>query len=119
MAETKKTTKREVLNYIIETYANDKMVVDYATHEIELLDNKKANKTMTKTQKENQEIAKVIVEVLANATEPLRIRDIQDKNEVLDTLSNQKMSALLTQLVKNEVVEKVTDKKVTYFKIKA
>ena len=37
----KKITKRFVLNHLIENYGKDELVVDYAKHELELLDKKK------------------------------------------------------------------------------
>ena len=112
----KRITKRDVLNHIIETYANDTMVVDYAKHEIELLDNKLGRKTETKTQKENVELMKVIVETLKSFEEPARINDIVNANENLANMSNQKASALLKKLIDNGEVEKVVVKKVAYFK---
>ena len=104
----KKLTKRDVLNYMINTYANDEMVVAYAQHEIELLDNKKANATMSKTQKENVELKQIIVDTLT---------ELQAVNEKLGALSNQKVSALLTQLVNEKSIVRTVDKKVAYFSV--
>lgn len=113
----KKLTKRDVLNYMIETYSNDEKVVEYATHEIELLDKKASYKGETKVQKENVAIMETIVETLGELAKPSRIADIQGANETLSTLSNQKMSALLKKLVDNKTIVKTTDKKITYFSI--
>ena len=61
MAETKKITKRDNLNYLIEKYGDDPRVVAYATHEIELLDNKNSSKKPSVSATENgQEVLKVI-----------------------------------------------------------
>lgn len=113
----KKLTKRDVLNYMINTYANDEMVVAYAQHEIELLDNKKANATMSKTQKENVELKQVIVNTLTELAKPVRISELQTANEQLGALSNQKVSALLTQLVNEKSIVRTVDKKVAYFSV--
>ena len=113
----KKLTKRDVLNYMIETYSKDEKVVEYATHEIELLDKKASYKGETKVQKENVAIMETIVETLGKLAKPSRIADIQGANETLSTLSNQKMSALLKKLVDNKTIVKTTDKKITYFSI--
>ena len=113
----KKITKRDVLNHIIEVYGNDNMVVEYAKHEIELLDNKKASKSETKTQKENAILLDVIVETLTNLAKPVRISELQNANEKLADLSNQKISALLKKLVDNETIKKTIEKKVAYFSI--
>ena len=112
-----KITKRMVLEHLIENYANDTMVVDYAKHEIELLNKKASNKTPTKTQVENENIKNVIVEVLTNATSPMTITEITNANDSLKDLSNQKISALLTQLVSTNVVIRIIDKKKAYFSI--
>ena len=115
MAE-KKITKRMVLEYILKEYATDTMVVEYATHEIELLDKKASTKVATKNQKENVEIKDIILSVLTDT--PARIADIQARNEKLATLSNQKMTSLITQLIKEEKVERVVDKKNSLFKLR-
>ena len=111
----KKITKRMVLEHLIETYANDKMVVNYATHEIELLDNKKASNTKSKTQVENEGINNVIVATLTDLAKYVTITELQNANEELANLSNQKISALLKQLVDSEIVKKQVDKKKAYF----
>lgn len=49
----------------------------------------------------------------------MTITDIQTVNEDLKELSNQKISALLKQLVDSDVVERIVDKKKTYFQIKS
>ena len=111
----KKITKRMVLEHLIENYANDTMVVDYAKHEIELLDNKKASNTKTKTQIENESIKNVIVDTLTELAKYVTITELQNANTELAELSNQKISALLKQLVDNKVVNKQVDKKKAYF----
>jgi len=116
MTETK-MTKKEMYAYIAKAMANDTKVVDFCNHEIELLSRKSASKTETKTQKENVEIMEIIVSTLTKLAKPSRISEIQNANDRLGELSNQKMSALLKKLVDTEKVVKTTDKKVTYFSI--
>ena len=59
----------------------------------------------TKTQQENEGVKKQIVSVLQAINKPATITDMQKFSTELSTLSNQKISALLTQLVKsNEVI---------------
>jgi len=111
----KKITKRMVLEHLIENYSNDEMVVNYATHEIELLDNKKSSNTKTKTQIENESIKNVIVATLTDLARFVTITELQSANEELANLSNQKISALLKQLVDTEIVKKQIDKKKAYF----
>lgn len=66
----------------------------------------------TKTQKENEALKAEVVEFLHHTLQGMQCKDIASQFEV----SGQKMSALLTQLVKAEVVEKYAEKRVTYFK---
>ena len=59
----------------------------------------------TKTQIANEGVKATIVEVLTASGKPMTIADIQKANAEMAELTNQKISALLTQLVKaNEVV---------------
>jgi len=113
----KKITKREVLNHLIDTYATDTMVVEYAKHEIELLDNKASRKVETKTQKENVAIMETIISTLTELARPVRISELQEGNVELANLSNQKISALLKKLVDTNKVVKTIDKKVAYFSV--
>ena len=111
----KKITKRVVLEHLIEKYSNDEMVVNYATHEIELLDNKKSSNTKTKTQIENESIKNVIVNTLTELAKMVTISELQSANEELAEYSNQKISALLKQLVDSKTITKTIDKKKAYF----
>jgi len=113
----KKITKRERFMELKEIVANRPELVEFLDHEIELL-NKKANtKTPSKTQIENENTKNVIVNVLANGNKPMTITEIQENDSTLATLSNQKISALLTQLVKDNKVVRTVDKKRAYFTI--
>ena len=106
-----KVTKREVLEHIIDTYATDTMVVEYATHEIELLDKKNASRGESKTTKENNDLRAKLVEFLSNVDKELSIYEITQNCELFANASNQKMSALLKPLVDNGQVVKTIKKK--------
>jgi DNA-binding transcriptional regulator GbsR (MarR family) len=90
--------------------------VDFLVHERELLEKKSSNSGQTKTQKENETIKEKIVETLKELGRYATITEIQEGNEELGAYSNQKISALLKQLVDTQVVEKMIDKKKAYFK---
>lgn len=126
MAETKKITKRDNLNYLIEKYGDDPRVVAYATHEIELLDNKNSSKKPSVSATENIEIANKLVEILKASEVPMTITEIldlpevkeikvynEDTKEVDKALSNQRVSYILNN--DNRVVREVVKKK-AYFK---
>ena len=74
-------------------------------------------KILTAEQKKNEGIKEQLIEVLARCEEPQQIKDLM-KMEEFSQYSNQKLSALLKQLVTAEKVERVEDKKVAKFKIK-
>jgi hypothetical protein len=117
MATTKKITKKERFNELIAMVSDRTDLVEFLNHEIELLDKKASTKTQTKTQKENESFKELIVNVLRNGAKPMTITDIQENDSTLATLSNQKISALLTQLKNDNVIVKVVDKKKAYFSI--
>ena len=120
--ENKKMTKKETINLLIDVLVGNKEVedvqifVDFLTHERELLEKKSSNSGQTKTQKENEVIKEKIMETLKELNKYATITDIQNANEELGAYSNQKISALLKQLVDNKEIEKVIDKKKAYFK---
>mgnify|MGYP003541260299 FL=1 len=120
--ENKKMTKKETINLLIDVLMGNKEVedmqifVDFLTHERELLEKKSSNSGQTKTQKENETIKEKIVETLRDLGKYVTITEIQNANVELGTYSNQKISALLKQLVDNKEIEKVIDKKKAYFK---
>lgn len=121
--ENKKMTKKETINLLIDVLMGTKEVedmqifVDFLVHERELLEKKSSNSGQTKTQKENEVIKDKIVETLKELAKYATITEIQNANVELSELSNQKISALLKQLVDTGVVEKMVDKKKAYFKV--
>jgi len=112
-----KMTKVEMFNAIkavAEVSANSDMVA-FIDHEIELLNRKAQNKKPTKTQEENESIK---AEILANLTsEGVTVTELQGKSDALSALSNQRVSALLRQLVEAKEVVKTVDKKKSYFSL--
>lgn len=113
-----KITKVEMFGMIkAQVSANPEMVA-FLDHEIELLNKKAENKKATKTQVENVGIKATIVSVLEKASTPLTATEIMKADTSLEGLSNQKISALLKQLVEVEgSVVKATEKKVSKFSI--
>lgn len=119
MAEIKKMTKKDYFNELKVLVADRQDLVDFIDHEIELLSKKSSKSTPTKTQVENEAIKEKIVATLVELDRYATITDIQNANTELADLSNQKVSALLKQLVDTNVVEKMLDKKKAYFKASA
>ena len=118
MANAKKTQK-DYFNEVIAlaTEAGNKELVEFAKSRIEALEKKAANKKPTKAQTENEDIKDVILATLTE--EGVTVSDLQKKDEVLSELSNQRVSALLRQLVEAGKVVKTVDKKKSYFSLVA
>lgn len=115
-----KITKREVINSMLqnEVVKANPTWVDYLTHEIELMDNKKANKKATPTQVENEVIKARIITALDQVGKPVTISELQGADANLAQYSTSKLSALMRQLVVDEgKVAKTTDKKRSLFSL--
>lgn len=74
-------------------------------------------KVLTAEQKKNEILKETILEILARYEEPKQVKDLISENEELTEYTGQKISALMTQLVKAEKVVKVADKKVSKFQL--
>lgn len=116
MAEIKKLTKKDYFNELKGLVSDRQDLVDFIDHEIELLSKKSSRTTPTKTQVENEAIKEKIVATLVQLDRYATITEIQNANIELANLSNQKISALLKQLVDTNKVNKMIDKKKAYFK---
>ena len=113
-----KITKREVIGMMMneEVVKANPTYMAYLENELALLDKKAQNKKATKTQEQNVGIKATILEVLAIIGSGT-VTDIQNGNEELSALSNQKVSALVRQLVESGDVVKTTDKKKSIFSL--
>lgn len=112
-----KLTKKDYFKKIMEVCANDSNIVTFCEHEIELLEKKNSKSAPSKTQVENESIKAIIIEELANIAKPVTITELQNASERVAEYSNQKLSALLKQLVETKQVVKTTDKKKSLFSI--
>ena len=113
-----KITKREVIKMMMneEVVKTNPTYVAYLENELALLDKKAQNKKATKTQEQNKSIKATILKVLATIGSGT-VTDIQNGNEELSALSNQKVSALVRQLVESGEVVKTVDKKKSIFSL--
>ena len=114
---TNKMTKREVLNAMLENsvIAENSVFKAYCEHELELLDNKKASKTMSKTPIRNEVLKGEILNLMAEdtaytCTQLVKMLDSEDVQ------STQKGTALLKLLADEGKVEIIRDKKSTFYK---
>ena len=113
---TKKMTKREMFEQIKANYNLTADEVAFIDHELELLAKKNASggeRKPTATQKANEGIKDEILAVMS--------ADAVTVTEIVKSLegdyTNQKVSALLRQLIADGKVEKVVDKRKSLFKL--
>ena len=106
-------TKREMFNLIATVNADNAEIVDFCAHEVELLDAHKSSKRgMTATQKANVVVKDAIVEALSTIGKAVTVTELIATSDALAGFTNQKISALLRQMViANEVVKTIEGKK--------
>ena len=117
-----KLTKKENFMRVIEVLESKGLtdLVEVMQHEIDLIEKKASNKTATKTQKENEGTKELILRELARIDRPVTITElISESIEIAKVTggSNQKVSALMTQLKKAELVVRTQDGKKAMFSI--
>ena len=112
----KKVTKREMFEGIKANYDLTADEIAFIDHELELLAKKNAStgeRKPTATQKANEGVKEEILAVLSD--EAVTVTEIV---KTLDAdYTNQKISALLRQLIADGKVEKVVDKRKSLFKL--
>ncbi len=112
----KKITKREMFAQIREIVADNADMVAFIDHEIDLLSKKSGSKKPTANQVANEGLKDVILEVLKDS-EGMTATAVLGASDEFAGLSNQKITALLRQLVLDGSVTKITDSKKTLFKL--
>ena len=115
--KTKKPTKRDNFNTLLElaeVKSNPKLV-EFINHEIELLDKKNSSeKKPTAQQTANEGIKQAILDNMAEGKMYTITEIIKTVPECAD-LTNQRVSALMRQLIEAKLVERVEDKRKAYF----
>lgn len=115
-----KLTKKEKFAMLkaIPAVAENPILVEFIDHEVELLSKKNSGeKKPTATQVANEAIK---VEILAEMEvgKLYTCSDIIKNVEICNTFPTQKVSPLMNQLADSGKVEKIVDKRKTYFKLK-
>lgn len=121
MAKTK-MTKREKFEMLakLDSVKDNAVLSEFVAHELELLAKKNASGSgkQTASQIANEKIKEEILECMAN--EPTRLFTISEMQKVFECcadLSNQRVSALVRQLVADGKVERLEEKRKAYFRI--
>lgn len=110
-------TKKEMFALIAAVNADNEEIVSFCNREIELLSNRKASKTPTKTQRENEGVIEQIVIDLAEFGKPVTVTELIAGGEGMGGFTNQKVSALLRKLVLEGKVVKTIEGKKAYFAV--
>jgi hypothetical protein len=112
-----KITNVKALEYVIENFEADLPadVFEKLGKIKASFEKKSENRKATATQTENIGFKENILAVLADGGS-YTVTEIQGKDTALGALSNQRVSALLRQLIDDGKVEKTVDKKKSYFK---
>ena len=120
----KKITKKEMFTMIMGVVANTEVenkaeMLKALEHEIELLEKKSSKSGQSKTQKENEILKAEILESFKEIEIPVTVSEFQNLTRFRpeNDFSNQKVSALLNQLVKNGLLEKTIEKKKSFFSL--
>jgi predicted transcriptional regulator len=110
-----KAQKYAMLKELAEVQANS-VLVEFIDHELELLAKKNsAEKKPTAQQTENEGIKSAIYEGM-ETDKKYTITDLIKSIEVLNDLTNQKVSALIGQMVKSGSVIRTEEKRKAYFR---
>ena len=111
-------TKREMFTEIRNIVADNEEMVAFIDHEIELLERKSNSpKKPTKTQIENDGFKAEIVAYLTEVDAPKTIKELQAKIPSISGLTNQRITHMLTDLVKAETLVKEYVKKTPYYSV--
>jgi hypothetical protein len=111
----KKMTRKQMFEQIMSKYALDEVDKAFIEKEISKIDNKATNKKPTATQVENEKIKEDILKVMTANGEKMTVGQMEGAFDKAYT--NQKLSALMNAMVKDGVLIKTSDKKVSYFEV--
>ena len=109
-------TKKEMFALIMGEVAHNEEMVAFLKHEIELLEKKRGSANSKRAEEIKPEFD-LILSVLGQCTQPMRVDDLRKMNSELGLLSNQKVSARLRVLEEQGKVVKTIEKKVSYFSL--
>nr|WP_318659156.1 hypothetical protein [uncultured Treponema sp.] len=113
-------TKREMYAEIRNAVIDNEEMVAFIDHQVELLDRKSgSSKKPTKTQLENDAYKATIVEYLTTVDAPKSIKELQAEIADISELTNQRITHMLTDLVKVGTLSKEYVKKTPYYSIAA
>ena len=118
-------TKKEMFAEIINlaegkpTTTTSVEIIEFASHEIELLEKKATTpRKPTANQIENESLSAEIIAYLTEVDTMKSIKELQEEIPSLSTLSNQRISHILSALVNAEKLGKSYVKKTPFYAVK-
>ena len=118
----KKLTNVTALTMVLgmeEVKANSELVekLEKMLAQFEKKNGSSENKKPTKTQLENENLKAQLVEILSNYNEPMSIKELQADNDEINAtvISNQKISAMFRQLIAENKLVRIEEKRVAKF----
>jgi hypothetical protein len=118
MTKTNKELFTEVLTVIDNSSVTNKDELSaFIASRIELIDKKATTVTKAKQKKaeENSALAEVVLSGLQSANKPIKVSDLIKATEELKEYSTQKITPILSELVKQKKVEKMTLKRENFY----
>ena len=116
-----KLTKRDHFNALlaIPTVASNPTLVEFIENELDLLSrkNSKPSGKQTEKQEANDVLKQAMLDYLANGGGQHTVTDFIKNVPECAGLSQQKITALVRQMVEDGKMEKVIEKRVSYFKL--
>ena len=116
MATTKKMTKRDYFNAILSKYPLTDAEKAFVEHELELLEKKNSSEKKPTAQQTANEGIKAAIVAGMTPNRLYTVTEIQKEIPECAELSNQRVSALLRQMIGNEIV-RTEDKRKAYFSL--
>ena len=112
----KKMTKRDYFNAILSKYPLTDAEKAFVEHELELLEKKNSSEKKPTAQQTANEGIKAAIVAGMTANRLYTVTEIQKEIPECAELSNQRISALLRQMIGNEIV-RTEDKRKAYFSL--
>lgn len=112
-------TKKDYFNKLLaitDVKTSDELTA-FIKHELELLDRKNSkDRKPTANQIANEGLKQEVLQALVTNGGLMTVTEIIKNNDNLGEYSNQRISALLRQLIESGKVEKIVEKRKSYFK---
>ena len=116
---TKKDNFKAVREVLVEL-GDKKELVEFIDREIALIEKKSASKKLTSNQKNNEHIKEKMLEVMGTLDKAVTITELMGADpELAEAVgnSNQKLSALMTQLKNAKIVDRIQEGKKATFRV--